>query len=176
MWLLQKHFSTVPCHWLLSNFCVLPWSTFLSFMYLYSVTVVHGLCSECQASTTQLGKAVKIICSFYMDIWVSSEIDSWDSHLWTKIFIYRWRHLKISNWGALDLISEQSDIHQLGVHKHLRAINVPAIPSSATTSKTDFIPLPVTEILWFSIQYIRVNATKLRHRLKRLMFIVADAV
>lgn len=145
-------------------------------MYLYSVTVVYGLCSESQASSTQLGKAVKFIVSFYMDIWVSSEINSWGSHLWTKTFIYGWRHLKISNWGALVLISEQSDTHKLGVLKHLGAINVPAIPSSATTSKTDFIPLPVTEILWFSIQYVLVNSTKLRHRLKGLIFLVTDAV
>lgn len=53
-----------------------------------------------------------------------------------RIQIYGLRHpksmmisLKIPNWGALDLIFEQSGLHELGLHRHQGTINVPAIPS-----------------------------------------------
>lgn len=48
-------------------------STFYPHVYFFplclsSITVVYGMCYECQASTAQRGKAVKIIGSTYMDV------------------------------------------------------------------------------------------------------------
>lgn len=150
---------------------------YISFLYVYLLLQWSMGCAmsakQVQLSVERLSKLLAPLT--WMSEFLLKQI--------LRIQIYGLRHpksmmvsLKIPNWAALDLIFEQSDIYELGVHRHLEAINKPAIPSWATISKTDFIPLPVTEILWFSIQYVLVNSTKQRHRLKRFMLLVTDAV
>lgn len=59
---------TIPCHGPLTNFCILTWFMFLFLMYFlsfYSIIVVYGMQSEFQASTAQLGKAVKLLASLW---------------------------------------------------------------------------------------------------------------